>query len=213
MSKEPTVGGVILAAGQGSRLGHRPKALLKAFGEPLIARHVRALNDAGISDIVVVTGCYHEQVEPIVRALNVRVVRNPEPLLGQSGSVRLGMQAVDTSHSAVIMMLVDQPLVDRIDISQLLGEFRQRSGGDALVPRVNGRRGNPIIVAGSLIAKMLAHSPTMYCRKYLDEHPEEVSYFDSDNDHFITDIDSFDDLVAFKERWGVELVMPDGEGG
>ena len=205
MSNASSVGAVILAAGQGSRLGNKPKALLKAFGESLIERQLRALKDVGITDIVVVTGFHHEQIEPIVQTFGARVVRNPQPSFGQPTSVRLGMQAIGESHDAVIMMLSDQPLVDQTDIAQLLTAFRARSVGDALVPRVRGQRGNPIVVAGSLMSKMLAQSPTTYCREYLDQHPDEVSYFDCDNEHFVTDIDTLDDLDALKKRWGIEL--------
>ena len=205
MSNDQSVGAVILAAGQGSRLGNKPKALLKVSGESLIERHLLALKNAGIRDIVVVTGFYHEQIEPVVEALEARIVRNPEPSSGQPTSVRLGMQAIGESHDAIIMMLSDQPLVDATDIEQLLAVFRVRSGGNAVVPRVHGQRGNPIVVTGSLIGKMLAQSPTTYCREYLDQHPGEVSYFDCDNEHFVTDIDTLDDLDALKKRWGIEL--------
>lgn len=205
MTNARSVGAVILAAGQGSRLGGRPKAVLKTSGESLIERHLRALRNAGIRDIVVVTGFYYQQIEPILKAHGVRVVRNPQPSFGQPTSVRLGMQAIGESHDAIIMMLSDQPLVDATDIEQLLNVFRARSGGNAVVPRVHGQRGNPIVVAGPLMGKMLAQSPTTYCREYLDQHPDEVSYFDCDNEHFVTDIDTLDDLDALKKRWGIEL--------
>ena len=38
---------VLLAAGAGSRMGHRPKSLLLLDGEPLICRHVQHLEQAG----------------------------------------------------------------------------------------------------------------------------------------------------------------------
>lgn len=58
--------GIILAAGKGSRLngtaGESPKCLVKAGGVTLIERQIRALERAGVDDIVAVVGCQAERV-------------------------------------------------------------------------------------------------------------------------------------------------------
>ena len=50
-----TVAGLVLAAGEGRRLG-RPKALLEVDGERLVDRAVRVLHEAGCSPVYVVAG-------------------------------------------------------------------------------------------------------------------------------------------------------------
>lgn len=61
--------GVILAAGKGSRLngtaGDKPKCLVEAGGATLIERQIQTLRDAGLNDIVVVTGCQAERVRDV----------------------------------------------------------------------------------------------------------------------------------------------------
>ena len=47
---------VVLAAGAGSRMGHRPKGLLHINGQALIQRTLAHLRGAGIQDVVVVLG-------------------------------------------------------------------------------------------------------------------------------------------------------------
>jgi choline kinase len=52
--------GVVLAAGRGSRLHpdvDGPKCLAPVGGEPLVARQIRLLRQAGVDDIAVVVGC------------------------------------------------------------------------------------------------------------------------------------------------------------
>ena len=49
-----SLGAVVLAAGQGSRLGHRPKSLIELAGIPLIRRQLIALSGAGVDQLVVV---------------------------------------------------------------------------------------------------------------------------------------------------------------
>jgi len=202
------IGAVLLAAGQGSRMGNQPKSLLRLQGVPLINRHLITLSGAGVDEVVVVTGFYHEQVEPLVEQFPVQVARNMDPSAGQPSSVRLGIETLGDKFDAVIMMLCDQPLISTADITTLIAAFKKRAWGDILIPRVNGQRGNPIVLSGAAIGRILADGQNMYCRKYIDEHPEAVTYLDSDNDHFVSDIDTLADIAAFEEKTGWSLSLP-----
>ena len=202
------VGAVLLAAGQGYRIGNRPKALLSLNGEPLLKHHLSALIQAQVDEIVVVTGFYHSKIESLIEPFSVKVVRNLNPSAGQTGSVRLGIEALKTHCDAVIMMLCDQPLVGLDEILSLISAFERRPHGEIVIPRVDGRRGNPVILSGNAIASILAEGPDMHCRRYMDEHPETVTYFDNQNSHFITDIDTLADLTAFREKTGRSLHLP-----
>lgn len=203
------IGAVLLAAGQGSRLGNQPKALLRLQDVPLINRHLIALSGAGVDEVVVVTGFYHEQVEPLVEQFPVQIVRNLDPGAGQPSSVRLGIQTLGDKFDAVIMMLCDQPLVSASDIATLIAAFKKRLYGEIVIPQVNGARGNPIVLSGTAIAQILADSQNMYCRKFIDEHPEQVSHFESDNKHYVIDIDSQADIETFEQQTGWALTLPD----
>ncbi len=61
---------IILAAGQGSRLGHltddRPKCLIKFAGRSLLDRQLDTLDANGIDDVVVVTGFRDDQIEKVL---------------------------------------------------------------------------------------------------------------------------------------------------
>ena len=47
-----TIGAVLLAAGSGSRMGHRPKSLLELDDVPLIRHQLLALSEAGVDEVV-----------------------------------------------------------------------------------------------------------------------------------------------------------------
>jgi choline kinase len=68
---------IILAAGRGSRLGpataEKPKCMVELLGRPLLDWQIAALQRAGISDIVVVTGYRRD----IIEALGVKTRHNP----------------------------------------------------------------------------------------------------------------------------------------
>lgn len=68
---------VILAAGQGSRLrpftDDRPKGMVKLAGRPLLHRQIEVLREAGVDDIVLVSGYRGDQLQ----MPGVRVLENP----------------------------------------------------------------------------------------------------------------------------------------
>ena len=57
------IGAVLLAAGEGSRMGGVVKSLIRLQGVPLISRHLIALSGAGVDQVVVVTGHARDAVE------------------------------------------------------------------------------------------------------------------------------------------------------
>lgn len=202
------VGAVLLAAGQGSRMGNQPKALLNFQGIPLINRHLIALSGAGVDEVIVVTGYYHDRIEPLVEQFPVQIIRNLTPEDGQPSSVRLGIEAIGNKYDAVIMMLCDQPLVNAEDITSLIAAFKKRLKGEVLIPMVQGQRGNPIIFSGSVIERMIADDKNMYCRKFIDQNPGLVDYFETTNDHYIVDIDTLEDIEKFNQKTGWSLSVP-----
>ena len=73
------IAAIAMAAGAGSRFGHQPKSLLQRDGEPLIARQLRLLAEAGIEQTVVVLGHHAPRVAPVLATLkaNRRALRMP----------------------------------------------------------------------------------------------------------------------------------------
>ena len=99
------VGAVLLAAGSGSRMGHKPKCLLELGGVSLIRRQLIALSGAGVDELVVVLGHYADRIEPEVRDFPVTLVRNPDPEASQVSSLRLGLQALSGKIDTVLVAL------------------------------------------------------------------------------------------------------------
>lgn len=207
-----TIGAVLLAAGQGSRMGNVPKCLLQLDGVSLLERHLTALADAGVRSIVVVTGHYHERIAPVAEAFPVTQVRNPDPDAGQPSSVRLGIQALGGDFDMVIVALADQPLVGSADIRELAAAFAGRPPDtDVIYPEVKGERGNPVVFSGALIRTMLAEG-RLALRKFTDEHPERVYRYETENDHFVIDLDTRQEVDALAQRTGLRLVLPADAG-
>lgn len=202
------VGAVLLAAGSGSRLGHRPKSLLELGGVPLIRRQLIALSGAGVDEVVVVLGHHADAIEAVVRDFPVTLARNPSPDDGQASSVRVGLQALTGKLDAVVIALADQPLVNAQDFTALISAFKKRGDAAMVVPRVAGEPGNPVMFEAALREEWLAGDVDAACRRWREAHPERVHWFDTDNTRFRVDIDTPDDLERFTQRTGHVLSWP-----
>jgi molybdenum cofactor cytidylyltransferase len=224
----PSFCAILLAAGEGSRLGRIPKSLFRLEHESLLVRQLLALTAAGADDIVLVTGYFYQAIEAeaqaAIHALNhqlarIHLVRNHEPQRDQQSSVLLGLQASQELQSiaapnmhgedekSVMIALADQPLMDADDYRACIRFFHHRTTGRSMVyPVVAKTRGNPVVLDGHTVRHVLESGQS--CKAYIDAHPEQVQHFISDNDHYIVDIDSPNDLQVFKQRTGFTLMAP-----
>lgn len=203
------VGAVLLAAGAGSRMGHRPKCLLELGGVPLIRRQIIALSGAGVDELVVVLGHHAERIEGAVRDFPVTLVRNPEPDAGQVSSLRLGLQALTGKIDSVLVALADQPLINSQDINDLIGAYKKRPAGAQVVqPSVDGLPGNPVLFSAEVREQILAGEARVGCRQWQAAHPEAVYHWTSSNQRYRTDVDTPEDIEALAARTGHRLRWP-----
>ena len=191
---------LLLAAGQGSRLGSHPKALLKQSGVTLLQRLLDAIQPFNPIEFIVVTGFHGDAIEESLAQMNsplsqpIRLLRNPNPELGQASSVRLGIEALHSNFDALLITLSDQPNITKAEIRQILDAFLQRSAGkEILLPMVDGQRGNPVLFSNKALQNTLA-VPVLSCRAYIDAHPEQVQLWHTNNEAFISDVDTPQDM-------------------
>jgi len=194
---------LILAAGEGSRLGGYPKALLKKNDASLLKRFIDSIKDLNPVETLIVTGYYSEEIEAEIQSIQKNIqnthnpitwIRNPNPEAGQSSSVRLGLASLKSHYDVLLVALCDQPNVGASEIEVLLEQFNQKADSQEIIlPIVNGQRGNPVLFSKAVIQRILA-IPGMVCRPYMDQHPELVKSFASDNQAYLQDADTRADI-------------------
>lgn len=203
------VGGILLAAGAGERMGHRPKSLLELGGVPLIRRQIIALSGAGVDELVVVLGHHSERIAQAIQEFPVTVVHNPAPEAGQVSSLRVGLQALSARIDTVLVALADQPLINAQDINDLIGAYKKRPAGTQVVqPEVDGQPGNPVMFSGEVREQILAGEARVGCKQWQAAHPEQVHRWASTNQRYRTDVDTLDDIEALAARTGHRLRWP-----
>jgi molybdenum cofactor cytidylyltransferase len=148
---------VVPAAGKSQRFG-APKLLADLRGEPLIAHTVRALLDAGLGRVVVVSAPVGGLTSvAILSDPRVEVVVNAEPSRGMFSSIQTGMAvAVDAGSDPVLVLPGDMPFVTSATIRAILAEFERTPA--LVVPVHAGRHGHPIAMPGR-VAAAVARAP------------------------------------------------------
>lgn len=126
------------------------KATMDIEGKPALTWIVTSLREAGIEDILVVTGHWRDQVEDLAVKLNCLTVHNSDYMSGMFSSATAGIRAIPEGWDRFFFLPVDVPLVRPLTFSKLIDEK-----GPLVYPTFMGKRGHPPLIDRSLISSIL----------------------------------------------------------
>ncbi len=196
MSRAPSFAGVILAAGESSRMG-RDKALLDWRGQSFLEATLELLA-AHTQLSLVVAGKNAEALKPLVYAKAGFLVANPQPELGQFSSLRVGLQEVlNRGRDAAVVALVDRPPCDSSTLERLLAEFAEAylKGKWAVVPEYAGKHGHPFVVGREMMEAFLKAPATSSAREVEHAMAERVLYFPVNDPLVAVNVDTPEDYA------------------
>lgn len=132
---------IILAAGNSTRMG-RDKAFLPWVNhQPLAAWTVAAMESVGWGPVVVAGPHNFEDLAGLVGS--TRVVLNPNPAAGKTGSIRCGISNLTKSIGPIMLASIDQPRPAMI--YRELRAAAEMHAAQIHVPDNNGHRGHPVV--------------------------------------------------------------------
>ena len=185
---------IILAAGRASRFGGPQTKVLALYeGETLVRRAAKAALEAGLKTVVV-CGYQADLVRAALADLPVSALENKGFEAGMSTSLRAGLNVAEEADAALIL-LADMPRVDAALIQTLCNAFLANPEVDAVVPVYNGVRGNPVVLARRLFARVGQLSGDQGARKLLSAS-NAVLEVPVDRDAVSFDVDTTDALKA-----------------
>lgn len=193
---------LLLAAGLSRRMGSINKLLIDIDGEAM-ARKTARLYQGVSSTLTVVLGHEAEQVAHALLDLDTHNVINPDYEKGQQSSVRYGLDKLTITGDAVLIGLADQHRLTPEDIKDFIAAYKQGPQDKIFIPQSGGQRGNPILFPAAIARQIQADETAPSCRKYIDENPDKVTWFKTQNKHFIEDLDTPEDA----ERYGIALPL------
>jgi CTP:molybdopterin cytidylyltransferase MocA len=223
------VAGILLAAGEGSRLG-QPKALVVLSGQSLARRGIALLQAGGASPVIVVTGAAALGAADLVGAAgapdgpggdgagtpagsgdrgraSVMGVHNPEWQSGMGSSLAVGLAAVPEGCTAAVVALADQPLVGPEAVRRLIAAHA--AGASVAVACYQGAPRNPVLISKehwAEVARLAAGD--VGARPFLRAHPELVTQIECADTGRPDDIDTREDLARVAGLLGPSAPFP-----
>src|SRR5580700_11957795 len=185
MTLAASFAGVILAAGQSSRMG-LDKALLPwpplvagqtAGNDTLLSAAIRSLSSAA-DFVLVVVGENEAALAPIIYSNGASLVINRDPGRGQFSSLQVGLQEVlNHGRDAAMVTLVDRPPVKPVTLQTLRFAFSDAANDVwAVVPEYNRKHGHPFLVAREMIEAFLKAPPSANARDIEHQNLQHISY-------------------------------------
>jgi molybdenum cofactor cytidylyltransferase len=192
--------GIVLAAGAAVRMG-QTKVLLPWRGHPLVWNAVQAALQGGLFPVVVVTGEADEEIRKALKGLPVSFMHNPDWKDGQGGSVSVGVRSLPKDTPAAMFLLADQPFVSSRLVQALVEDFAQNKAV-ITAPRVDGKRGNPVLFDRETFGDLVELSGQRGGRELFQKyHPQWMEWLDG---RILLDVDTPEDYEKLLEMEGVE---------
>jgi molybdenum cofactor cytidylyltransferase len=189
------IAAIILAAGQSKRMG-QPKMLLPWGKLTVIEQIITTFLNAGLEDILIVTGGAQVEVEKAIDRYPVRRVHNPDYASGEMlSSLQCGIRAMSERAQAALIGLGDQPQVQEASVRAICETFRT-SGSELIVPSFHMRRGHPWLASRILWQEILSLKPHETLRAFLNKRADSIQYVNLDTPTILADLDTPEDYRA-----------------
>ena len=192
------ISAILLAAGESKRMG-QPKLLLPFGNHTILEQTVDNLLNSRLDEVIVVVG--HKSHEITKRLTNwpVKVVLNPGYHEGMGSSIAKGLNLVDDSCRAVMIVLADQPFIGSKTINLLIEAFVNKDKG-IVIPVYRGRRGHPVIFATKYRKRLQDLVDDVGGRQIIEEHEDDTFEVVIDSESINIDIDTMNDYQSHIKR-------------
>ena len=192
--------GVILAAGDSTRMGSPKALLLTPDGRTFVAAIAETFLAAGITDVVVVTGRDHERLTDALANARLpvapRIARNPDPSRGQLSSLLTGMDAVvSPGTEAIVVTLVDVPMLSPDTVRLVVSEW-QRTRAPIVRPAIGDRHGHPVVFDQRVFSELRSAAPDVGAKSVVRAHANEVLNVPVADEGCLVDVDTPGDYQA-----------------
>lgn len=179
------ISAIVLAAGLSRRMT-RNKLLLPLDGKPMIEYVLATVQECHPEESILVA--QDEDLFKIGRAYGFQPVKNPEPQIGQSMSVRIGVSAAK-NNNAYLFVVGDQPLLSFCTLRKIM-TCAIENPDSIIVPVFDGKYRNPIIFPSFLKKDLMALTGDTGGRSIIRNNPDKVLTIEIDDPFSFSDVDT-----------------------
>ncbi|MEO5995883.1 MAG: nucleotidyltransferase family protein [Chitinophagaceae bacterium] len=181
---------IVLAAGLSTRMGINNKLLLYYRNKTVIANIVESILDAGIKDIIVVTGHEADLVKYVLATFPVKFEHNPRYAEGMTTSIQQGINAA--RGNGYMICLSDMLTITATEYTFLRDAFEETLSIDSkciCLPRYRNEIGNPVIFSAFYREAILQNQQPEGCKNIVQSNKEHLFYLEMDTSHILNDFD------------------------
>ncbi len=173
MSYRARVAGIVLAAGEGLRMG-RTKQKLPFRGKTVLECVVDSALASELHRVIVVLGHEADSLANLLKKRNVTIIVNPRYKRGQGSSLKSGLRALREDIEAALFLLGDQPLITPETINLILSAFETFPASPIVLPVFDGKRGNPALFSRETFSRIEALGDDCGARSLFEEYRERL---------------------------------------
>ena len=194
------ISGILLAAGESTRMAPQFKPLLKWGTKTVIEACIDNLRRSRLDEILVVLGYKEAELRARLAAKGVQFAINPDYRSGMLGSVKAGWSEISPQTDAVLIALVDQPTVTPPIIDRIISAF-WKGDKKIAVPVFNGHRGHPVIFDRDLEEEVmrLDEASSDGLKAVLTAHSDQILEVPVDSSSVLEDIDNPEDYTRLSQ--------------
>jgi len=165
------LGGILLAAGEGKRMGSL-KPLLSINSTTFLECIIKKLKIV-CEETIVVLGYQSSTIMKKVDLSGVKVAFNREYSKGQLSSLQVGLKEISKDTEGIIMALVDQPLVKEDTFKKLKNKFLEYEKS-IIIPTFGGKKGHPTIFSNFFFKELMNAPLDTGARYVIKNYPQYV---------------------------------------
>jgi len=191
MGRSPSFAGVILAAGDSTRMG-QDKALLPWEGGTFLSAAIDLLKP--VTELVIVVGGKNtNSLLPTIYQKGAFLTENHHAERGQFSSLKIGLQEVlNRGRDTAMVALVDRPAA-KVGTARAIKQYfleSVESGIWAVVPEFEGKHGHPFIAGREMIERFLRAPQDATARDVEHAAQEHISYLAVNDPNVIMNVDT-----------------------
>ncbi len=181
---------IILAAGSSSRMGADNKLLLPYKNQPAIAVIVETIINAGIEEIIVVTGHEADHIKDALKNFKVQFAHNQQYAEGMTSSIKQGV--IPAKGNGYMICLSDMVMITAAEYKLLEDAFQEKMLLDTAcicLPQYKNEKGNPVIFSSFYKEAILQNHEPEGCKNIVQSNKEHLYFIEMDMPHILHDFD------------------------
>jgi molybdenum cofactor cytidylyltransferase len=195
------ISGILLAAGESSRMQGAFKPLLKWGKRTVIGECVHQMRNSQLAEIFVILGHREMDIRQSLAGSGVQYAINEDYRRGMLSSIKTGLASLSQNEDAALIALVDQPMIAKEIIDTLIDAFSASEKGVAL-PIYQGKRGHPIIISSKYFDEImqLDEGAPEGLRRFIDRRRDDTLEVPVSTPAVLEDIDLPADYERLSKR-------------